>query len=92
LDKQSVEKLYTKSSDKYKYILHTDPELRRITLNWYDNHWVNQFIEHVFSIIDFFPQIPYALEIHPGKSQKNNNNNPNTYSKAIKQIYDRFLG
>lgn len=105
LDKLSVEKLYTKSSIKHKYILHTEPELSRIinsisytpTLNWYDDHWVNQFIEHVFSIIDFFDQIPYALEIHPGKSQKNKNknkndyNNPDTYSKAIKQIYDGFL-
>lgn len=98
LDEQSVQKLYTKSAIKYKYILHTEPELPRTkcskrsmpTLNWYDNDWINQFIEHVFSIIDFINQIPYALEIHPG-TNKNGKNNSNTYSNAIKQIYDQFL-
>jgi hypothetical protein len=54
-------------------------------LNWYDKIWINNFINHIFSIIDYFEQLPYAIEIHPGLAQ-NGKNNYKIYTEAIKFI------
>ncbi len=97
LDNNSVSKLYDKSFIKYEYILHTEPELYRPNcskgtmpnLNWYDKTWLVNFINHVFSIIDYFEQLPYAIELHPGLAQ-NGKNNYKTYAEAIKFISDSY--
>jgi hypothetical protein len=97
LDDNSVSKLYDKSFIKYNYILHTEPELPRTKcskstmphLSWYDKAWLDNFINHIFSIIDFFEQLPYAIEIHPGVSQ-NRKNNYESYARAIEFILSIF--
>ena len=98
LDNNSVSKLYDKSFMKYNYILHTEPELPRTKcskrtmphLSWYDRDWLNNFINHIFSIIDYFEQLPYAIEIHPGLAQ-NRKNNYESYTRAIEFIYRGFV-
>ncbi|VVB63805.1 Uncharacterised protein [uncultured archaeon] len=98
LDNNTVQKLYDKSFIKSDYILHTEPELYRPkcskrtmpNLNWYDETWLNNFINHVFSIIDYFEQLPYAIEIHPGLAQ-NGKNNYKAYTNAIKFIFNSFV-
>ncbi len=93
LDSSSVSKLYEKSLVKCDYILHTEPELYRSrcskgtmpNLNWYNRMWINNFINHTFSIIDYFEHLPYGIEIHPGLAQ-NGKNNYKIYTEAIKFI------
>jgi hypothetical protein len=99
LDDNAVSKLYDKSFIKYDYILHTEPELYRSncskgcmpSLNWYDKTWLNNFIKHVFSIIDYFEQLPYAIEIHPGLAQSGKNNYK-TYAEAINFVFNSYIG
>lgn len=47
--------------------------------------WINNFINHTFSIIDYFEHLPYGIEIHPGLAQ-NGKNNYKIYTEAIKFI------
>ena len=99
LDQKSVKKLYSKTVFKtnIKYILHTEPVFRRYgsngsvtpQLRWYDNNWIEKFLKHVFSIIDFLEVNPYAIEIHPSKSQ-GDKNNIRVFSEAIKRLCDEY--
>ncbi|MDP1552765.1 MAG: hypothetical protein Q8M06_07105 [Methanobacteriaceae archaeon] len=99
INKGNIDKLYTKNNDSIKinYILHTDPVFRRngikssciSKLNWFNLSWVNDFIKHVFNIIDFLEIKPYSIEIHPGQSE-NGKNNVLAFSKAIKTIHERY--
>ena len=74
-----------------KYILHTEPvENSKKQLKWYDKSWMNQFVKHIFSIIDFLDIEPYAIELHSGEFLKGQNN-IEVFSEAIKTLYDKFL-
>lgn len=74
LDEKTVQHLYTPGffDKEIKYVLHTEPVFSHQGLNgsctpkleWYNPNWVQKFIKHVFSIIDFFQITPYAIEIH----------------------------
>jgi hypothetical protein len=62
------------------YVLHTEPALSRrgtirITpaLRWYDPGWVDLFLRHVLTIVDCLGRPPYAVELHPGYSQRGQN-------------------
>jgi len=62
------------------YILHTEPGLSRkgatpVTpkLKWHDPDWVSLFLRHIFSIVDYLGRPPYAVELHPGSSQRGQN-------------------
>ncbi|HHV75515.1 MAG TPA: hypothetical protein GXX41_12955 [Thermoanaerobacterium sp.] len=97
LDQKSVKKIYSYDilKEDVKYILHTEPVVRRCGLDgcltpqleWYDNNWMEKFLRHVFSIVDFLGVKPYAIEIQPEKSQENN---IKVFSKAIKRLYDEY--
>ncbi|MBM4241522.1 MAG: hypothetical protein FJ150_07685 [Euryarchaeota archaeon] len=99
LDQNSVKYLYSKGvyNEDIKYILHTEPVFSRrglkksctTKLGWYNTDWLNKFIKHVFSIIDFLEVSPYAIEIHPGKFERGKNN-IKVFSKAIKKINDKY--
>ncbi len=94
-----VPMLYSSNQIKenLQYILHTEPALSRqglnggftSKLNWYDGHWVDDFLRHIFSIIDFLDIEPYAIEIHPGISQRRKNNFI-TFSKAINHLHEKY--
>ncbi len=100
LDLDSVEKIYSKSSSasNVRYILHTEPVFSRkgqkksctSHLEWYDHRWLNKFLKHTFSIIDFFKYPPYAIEIHPGMSKKGKNN-IKTFSQAINTLHNEYF-
>ncbi len=80
LTKEAISRLYNKANVdtnalNYKYILHTDPQLRRKIdsrsvqpkpLQWYNKTWLEKFIEMLNNIIEYFEAPPYAIEIHPG--------------------------
>ncbi len=99
LDNRTVGNLYNndKLVDKINYILHTEPVFRRngcdnsvmTDLKWYDTNWVDNFIKHIFSIIDFLGEIPYAIEIHPGRSLRKKNNFKNL-ANGIETLNNKF--
>ena len=80
-----------------KYILHTEPIFSRSgnkgtctpKLKWYDPRWCKDFYEHLSNIIEFLGFSPYAIEIHPGKSE-NGKNNIKTLSNSIKQLHNWY--
>ena len=100
LDEKSVPNLYSKDliSDNVNYILHTEPVFNRKGINgnktsklhWYSSSWFENFVKHVFSIIDFFEVTPYAIEIHPGQSERKKNN-IKAFSAAIERLHDVYL-
>lgn len=99
LNDDTVKKIYTKDhiQNEVKYILHTEPIFSRTgnngsctpKLKWYDANWLENFSEHLFSIINFLGKSPYAIEIHPGKYE-NGKNNIKSLSKAIKNLHDLY--
>lgn len=97
LDDNSVQKIYTNDNFNFKYILHTDPVFNRKGLNgnrtsklhWYNSSWFENFVKHIFSIVDFFDSTPYAVEIHPGQYERGKNN-IKTFSAAIKQLHNIY--
>lgn len=100
LDENSVPKLYSKDliSDNVNYILHTEPVFNRKGINenitsklhWYSSSWFDEFVKHVFSIIDFFQVLPYAIEIHPGQSERKKNN-IEAFLAAIEKLHNIYL-
>ena len=85
LDRATAEALYSDepgdpTAPAAGYILHTEPSLprrgtRRVTpaLRWYDRDWVNLFIRQISTIVDCLGRPPYAVELHPGFSQRGQN-------------------
>lgn len=71
LDDTSVQKIYDSdaSLNETQYILHNDPVFSRkgenktciSHLEWYNPVWMKKFLIHIFSIIDYFNVIPYAI-------------------------------
>jgi len=101
-NKGTVQSIYTEEEmPSDKYILHTEPALPRKyidnntkrtfipKLNWFDKYWLNNFIKHIFLIIDHFGIPPRAIEIHPGISNSKKNN-ISTFSAAINKINNEF--
>lgn len=99
LDKDSVKHLYSSGflDKNVEYVLHTEPVFSRHgidgsctpKLEWYNLDWLQKFIEHIFSIIDFFGVTPHAIEIHPGKYERGKNN-IKVLSKAIDIIHTEY--
>lgn len=99
LNKNSVQGIYTKGflDKNIKYVLHKEPVLSHKGLDgscthkleWYDSKWLQKFIEHAFSIVNFFGITPYAIEIHPGKFARGNNN-IKVLSKAIDVLHREY--
>jgi hypothetical protein len=99
LDCNAVKEIYTNHHifNETKYILHTEPIFSRKgakgrkmpKIQWYNSSWFDKFCKHLFSIIDFFSSTPYAIEIHPGISEKGKNNEK-TLSRAIQRLHDTY--
>lgn len=100
LDSNTVPHLYSndQSTAKINYILHTEPVFSRkgcngtltTHLKWYDKNWINSFISHITSIIDFLGIAPYAIEIHPGYGLRKKNTFENL-SLAIERLYNEMI-
>lgn len=52
-------------------------------------NWLREFIDHIFSIVDFFGITPYAVEIHPGKFG-DGQNSIQALSRAINIIHTEY--
>ena len=99
IDNKTVGNLYENDRlvDEIDYILHTEPVFRRngceksvmTDLKWYNTKWLDSFIKHIFSIIDFFEILPYAIEIHPGRSLRKKNTFENL-AMGIEKLYNKF--
>lgn len=99
LNKDAVKHIYKPGllDKNIEYILHTEPVLGHRgsngsctpKLKWYNSDWMEKFIYHVFSIIDFFGVTPYAIEIHPGKFARGKNN-IRALSKAINKLHTEY--
>ncbi|WP_048190500.1 hypothetical protein [Methanobacterium sp. SMA-27] len=87
-DYYSIEQL---DDNELKYMLHTEPvENNKKQLKWYDPRWMNQFLKHIFSIIDFLGIEPYAIELHPGTFLEGQNN-IKVFSEGINTLYTTFF-
>lgn len=99
LTKEAVKKIYSNEHiiNDIKYILHTEPIFSRSgnkgtcapKLKWYDPRWCKDFYEHLSNIIEFLGFSPYAIEIHPRKSE-NGKNSIKTLSNSIKQLHNWY--
>lgn len=100
LNNDSVKQIYSsdRSVTEARYILHTEPVFSRKGakktctphLEWYNPSWMKKFLTHIYSIIDYFNQTPYAIEIHPGMS-KSGKNNIKTFSNAIDMLHKKYF-
>ena len=93
INPKTVNDYYSAELDdnELKYILHTEPvENNKKQLKWYDPSWMNQFLKHIFSIIDFLGIEPYAIELHPGIFLEGQNN-IKVFSEAINTLYSKFF-
>ena len=102
LNREVIESIYEREEfPSRKYILHTEPSLSRSyivdnkkksyssKLQWYDFNWLKNFEKQLFLIIEFFSELPRAIELHPGISTRGKNT-IKTFSKAIQIIIDDF--
>lgn len=100
--KSEVESIYSiEDKPSNRYILHTEPSLPRTYMDgekkktvtpklcWHDPVWLNQFINQISLIFDYFKKPSLAIEIHPGVSNRNNNT-LTTFSKAIDILLTRI--
>jgi len=94
----AIEILYDNESrylDDIKYILHTEPSLRRndgyglssqAPLKWYDKEWRDRFVQMVLDISAYLGKTPDKIEIHPGDRR-----NSNEYLiESVKCLIDSF--
>ena len=100
LSRNVIESIYEiEKFPSRKYILHTEPSLPRSyivsnkkksytpKLQWYDLNWLKNFEKQLFLIIEFFKELPKAIELHPGISNRRKNT-IRTFTKAIQIIVD----
>jgi hypothetical protein len=85
LDQRAIQLLYEPPVEpaEIDYILHTEPSLPRTDgyglsnqapLRWYDQDWVEHFIEMTISIAQYLKSLPLAIEIHPGDRRNSHYN------------------
>lgn len=99
-DERHVRQLYDiDDTDRtnLKFILHTEPGLSRTgsgrvtpKLEWYDPIWLGNFRQHLFNIIDWLGHLPYAIEIHPGTTQRGDNSY-HALAKAIDFLVSEYV-
>jgi len=102
LSERVVKSIYTNEPEpNNKYILHTEPSLPRtlpkdsikksITpkLQWYDSGWLKKFIKFLLLLIDFFNIPPIGIEVHPGKSDRKQNNYI-SFSNALQMVFEEI--
>ena len=97
LDQQAIQLLYQapNESNEIAYILHTEPSLPRTDgyglssqapLRWYDQDWVERFIEMMIALSKHLKAPAYAVEIHPGDSR----NVLDDLIRACKELRSRY--
>lgn len=98
LTRDAISTIYSRNApvpEDAKYILHTEPSLRRrdgyglsnqAPLKWYDDGWRDRFIEMVIEVSRFFGVPASAVEIHPGDKR----NSFSDVSKSISLLLDRY--
>ena len=105
LTKDAIVRLYDKTnvdtnSLNRRYILHTDPQLRRNIgnrtvqpkpLKWYNKVWLEKFIEMLHNIVEYFEVPPYAIEIHPGTKPNKIENVTNAMSILSDEFPDTLI-
>lgn len=77
-----------------KYILHTEPSFSRSDgnthkvppLQWFDEKWVEKFVDMLLSLSNFFKLSPSIVEIHPG----NRRNSFKDILVAAKYLMDKL--
>jgi len=79
--------LYGKEIFKGEYILHTDPELKRShILYWNLPEWRNKYLESIIEFSDFIGKQPSAIEFHPSRPKRSKNH----MISLILEAFDKF--
>jgi hypothetical protein len=97
LDQRAIQLLYESPADPcdFKFVLHTEPSLPRTDgyglsyqapLKWYDQDWVDHFIQMIISISEHLKAPAFAIEIHPGDRR----NGYGDLIRACKEIQVRY--